>query len=272
MLKNILIFLVLFIPKFLFAQSYEKEYVTQFAWEVKQIDEFIERFDDNDSTLIKQYNKKHNPATPLTREKLIKSLFNADRADWNFTDITAFIKQVDNKEKPIYLDFYNDSWLANVNCAVTWNGKPENILLKLKIQKLPNGSYKWVIADVEAKFLNQKSTGTTTSKITQPVLPKPTDSKISLNPMSHTTDFLNIDIVSNNSKNLGNYLAASNQYSDEFCLFINECLNNHLKILRANSVTYSCLQIKGWDIEIQQYNRQTKNSGWLISKLIKLSS
>ncbi|HTE02144.1 MAG TPA: hypothetical protein VK668_22805 [Mucilaginibacter sp.] len=272
MVKRLLLLLILLGPKFLLAQSYEKEYVTLFAWEVKQIDEFVERFDNSDSTLIKQYNQKHDPSRPLTREKLIKSLFNAERKDWNFSDITTFIKQVDNKDNPVYLDFYNGNWYANVNCAVVWKGKPLSAMFKLKIEKLANGGYKWVITDVDAKFLSKKNANGVTQAIDQPVLPKPENKNAALNPMSHAIDFLNIDKVSDNSKNIGNYLATSDKYSDELCVFINECINNRLKIINVKNITYSCSQVKGWSIEIKQYNRQTKNSGWLISKLKKVSS
>jgi hypothetical protein len=272
MLKKIILLSLFFIPKTLLAQSYEKEFETLFAWQVKQIDEFIERFDDNDSTLIKQYNQKHNgSSTVLTREKLIKSLFNAERTDWNYNELSDFIKQVDNKNNPQYLDFNNGNWFANVNCAIIWNGKPGTILLKLKIQKQTNGGLKWVIADVDAKGLKQPGNVTVAVKGTQPILPMPIDDT-SLNPTSHTTDFLNIDEVSMYPQNISNYLVTANNYSADFCLFINECLSNRLKIVRANSVTYSFYQIKGWEIEIQQYNRQTKNSGWLIYKLVKLPS
>ncbi len=270
MSKKLLLILFICCPKLLCAQSYEKEYVALFAWEVKQIDEFIERFDNNDQTLIKQYQQKHN-TSPLTREKLIKSLFNAERTDWNYADITNFIKQVNDTINPVHIDFYDNNWFANVTCAVVWNNKPENVILKLKIQKQPNGSSKWVIADIDARFLGKNSSGAN-AKTDQPILPRATDSNATLNPMSHATDFLNIDMVTKDVKNISNYIATSNSYSNDMCLFINECLNNRIKILRSVTVTYRFLQIKGWDMEVQQYNRQTKNSGWLISKLIKLPS
>ena len=273
MQRKLVIFLLLFGPQLCRAQDYEKEYVTLFAWEVKQIDEFIERFDDKDSTLIKLYNQKHNPSVPLTREKLIKSLFNAERKDWNYPEIIDFIREVQDKEHPQYLDLDKDDWFASLNCTVAWKGKAEKALLRLVIQKDLIGGYKWVIADVDAKFLNSGgANGATTTDTSQPVLPGAMDADAALNPMSHATDFLNLDMITREPRNIANYIVKSDRYGNDFCLFIKEILDDHLKLLTVNTITYDFLQIKGWDIQIQQFNRPGKNSGWLISKLTKLPS
>ena len=268
MLKKLLVILVLFLPKLLVAQApkIESTLTNNFAWEVKQIDEFIERFDNTDSTLIQTYNLKHKIA-PLTRSNLIKSLFNFSRTDWNFKELDMFLKQVDNKTSPVYISFFDDKWFANVSCSVIWDGKPKTVMLKLKVLR-QGSSTKWVIFDADAKFLSQGHT----DRAPQPVVPKAVDENAFLNPMSHSLNFFNLDMVSIDTKNIANYLAPSSDYSNDFSLFITECISHRLKIVSVKNVTYSFLQIKGWDIEIQQFNRSTKNSGWLIDKLIKLPS
>ncbi|WP_309641457.1 hypothetical protein [Flavobacterium sp.] len=265
-------FFIVLIPSFLFAQSYEKEYVTLFAWEVKQIDEFIERFNDSDDALIKEYNKEYQPKVVLTREKLLKSLFNASKTDWNYTEITSFVQQVITSNPPLLLDFNAENWYANVTCTVLWKGKPKTVLCKLKIMNLPDGSCKWVLSDVSAKFLLPKDANGKPLPIEQPQLPMPNNKLGSLNPMSHTNDFLNIDMVSENTKNLSNYIEPSAHYSDMMSAFIRQILNKNLKILQTNYISYVFCQIDGWKIEIQQFNRPTKNSGWLINKLIRIPS
>jgi hypothetical protein len=54
------------------------------------------------------------------------------------------------------------------------------------------------------------------------------------------------------------------------CLFIAECQKKNIKVLGVTAIKYSFFQIKGWEIVIEQFNRQTKNSGWLIGKLNKI--
>ena len=271
-MKSIFVVFFVWFPTFLSAQSYEKEFVTLFAWEVKQIDEFIERFNDSDGTLIKEYNKEYQPKVALSREKLIKSLFNAAKTDWNYTEVTAFIEQVMTHNPPLLLDFNDENWYANVTCAVLWKGKPRTIQCKLKILNLADGSCKWVLSDVSAKFLLPKDASGKLLAVAQPQLPLPNNKYGSLNPMSHTNDFLNIDMVSENVKNLANYIEPLPHYSDSMSAFIHQILNKNLKILQTNAITYEFFQIDGWKIEIQQFNRPTKNSGWLIHKLIKMPS
>lgn len=271
-MKSFFVFFFSLLPTVLLAQSYEKEYVTLFAWEVKQIDEFIERFNDSDGTLIKEYNKEYKPKEPLTREKLIKSLFNAAKKDWNYTEITSFIEQVTTGSPPLLLDFNAENWYANVTCAVLWKGKPKTVQCKLKLLNLPDGSCKWVLSDVSAKFLLPKDANGKLLPVEQPQLPRPNNELESLNPMSHTNDFMNIDMVSDDTKNLSNYIEASNHYSDMMSAFIRQILNKNLKITQTNSISYVFFQIDGWKIEIQQFNRPTKNSGWLISKLTRMPS
>jgi hypothetical protein len=262
-IKFFFIFFLSLYPKCGFTQIFETEFQTNFAWEVKQIDEFIERFNDADFTLIKEYNKN---SEPVTRENLIKSLFDASRSDWNFDDILQFVSQVTNEEDPEYLDFNNENWNAKVHCKIKWKDKLEKIVLKLNIRNLPNGGCKWVLSDIEANFLKDKKF----SEIKQPIFSTTNDYENFLNPISHTNDFMEIDKISENAHDIANYVDKSDKYSDNMCSFINECQQKNIKILNVTSIVYTFFQIKGWEIEIKQFNRQSRNSGWLISKLSKI--
>lgn len=267
MLKKLLLISVLLLPKLLFGQGtiIKNELTDNFAWEVKQIDEFIERFNNTDSTLIQTYIVK-NKAAALTRTNLIKSLFNFSRPDWNFSELNMFLTQVTSKNSPTFISFFDDKWYANVNCSVIWDGKPKTVMLKLKVLR-QGSSTKWAIYDADAKFLSEGK-----SDIPQPVIPKAVDENAFLNPMSHSLNFFNLDMVSIDTKNIANYIYPQGQYSADFSSFITQCLNHRIKIVSVKNVTYSFLQIKGWDMEIKQFNRSTKNSGWLIDKLVKLPS
>ena len=245
-----------------FAQNYEKEFETLFAWEVKQIDEFIERFNNTDKTLIREYSQKVDPGKEINRERLIKSLFNAENKNWNFNDISNFIQKVNNAENPVLLSFYDQDWYAKIKCDVTYKGRPETATLTLKIDRQPTGESKWIITGVQAPFLQNA-----TASIID--VPASQDNSVTLNPVSHATDFMNIDLVSKDPRNIGNYFGSNYNQNKDLAKFINECMNQRLEIKKANSITYHFLQVEDWVFEIQQYNRQTKNAGWLISKLIK---
>ena len=122
-----------------FSQIFQDEVTANFAYQVKQIDEFIERFNNKDKTLIKQYVQKLDTAAKFKRENLIKSLFNASDTSWKKEEIMRFIGQVTDANKPTYLNFFDNHWYAEVNCAAIYKGKPTPITLILKIQREKNG-------------------------------------------------------------------------------------------------------------------------------------
>lgn len=195
-------------------------------------------------------------------------MFNRGKRDWNINELKSFIKLVDNKASPKYLDFFNDKWFAHVLCSVTYKGKPETATLTLKLEKSPNDTYKWVVCDTDAPFLKQV---VALNKLPFR-MPAAMDSLKSLNPMSHATDFMGIDQISDDRVNIADYFQDPEKCSAETKQFVVECLNTHLKIVRANSIVYNFMQIDGWDIEIQQFSRDDENSGWLISNLTKTSA
>lgn len=251
-------------------QSYEKEFKVYFAWEVKQLDEFIERFNNDEFTFIKGYVKKTEGITNISREVMIKKLFNTGRKNWNYNEISSFIKQVNDKESPQFLDSDRGEWFANVRCTIEYSGKPMEVLLKLNLRPLANGGAKWVIEDINSPqgagiFSNSRE------DINLIKCPNPTNPEVSLNPMSHAIDFMNIDLVTSRPDNIGNFVDTTSHKNKNLNLFIDACLKKQLKVLRALSITYDFYQIKGWRIEIKQFNRQSKNSGWLISRLEKIS-
>ena len=276
MYKKLVIFFILIIPKLVLAQSPASpvarakiltELDVHFIYEVKQVDEFIDRF-NNDSTQLQEFMQRVN-APKLSRESMIKTLFNYSRqGGWNSSDIVAFIKQVDNKQAPILLNFLDDKWFANVTCSVLWEGKPKFINLKLKVQKDGNSSLKWVIYDIDADFLNGG-----TAKIPQPTIPTPVSPDSYLNPISHNLNFFSIDMVTSDTKNIANYLASTVYYSNNLIIFINECLTHKVKIQSVRKVTFDFQQIKGWEFEVEQFIRANdKNSGWLINRLTRVPS
>jgi hypothetical protein len=256
------IFLICFANS-LFAQNYEKEFETIFAWEVKQVDEFMERFNNKDNTLIKNYKKDGNDAKSFNRERMIKSLFDAQTKSWNFEEINSFIREVSSKS--LLLDFYDRDWYAKVNCSVTWKGSPQKAIIILKLQVNSDSSSKWVISGVSAPFLSNTT-------FTELDAQKSKDKSLSLNPVSHATDFMNLYKITENGENISNYFSPIEEQNKETKIFMQQCILQNLKIKNVANISYHFLQLNNWIFEVKQLNRQTKNSGWLITKLIKVNT
>lgn len=229
-----------------------------YAFEVKIIDEFIERFNGENTLLIKYIKEKKLPAK-TDRPTLIKGLFDREASTpWNIGEVQQFIDQVTNTSHPVYLSFYDTSWFAEVNCKMLYKGKPQQATLLLKVKLEENKDSKWIIAGVKANFLPQ---GMPAYAYT------PTSVKRSLNPVSHATDFMGLYKAFKDKANLHNYFSAKQM--DAIGPFIQALEKGELEFVQVNNITYHFLQVKGWTFTVQQVNRQTRNSGWLISRLLK---
>lgn len=228
------------------------EHDENFAFEVKQIDEFFERFND-EKTLIKEYISKNYNNTEVTREDLIKSLFNRKSANIKNADVSSFIKMVDNPERPVKLSFYDDDWYARVKCSVVYEEKERELFLLMRVQKENNGACKWVVHNVYAEFL-KTSDGS--------------DPDAFLNPVSHATDFMALDRAFKDTDNLKAYLSSGFQ-DDQLSKFVIEMQKNRITFRHVENISYHFFQVDGWIFSVENFQRKEKNSGWLISRLIK---
>jgi hypothetical protein len=230
-------------------------YQEVFAFEVKQIDEFFERF-NNQQTLIKNYIAERDHYTEVNREELIKNLFNGHSTTIRVGEVYKFIESVNNPQQPVVLSFYDDEWFARVKCSVLYQQKKRELVLVLRVQKEKDGASKWVIHGVDADFF---------------ATPDARDPKASLNPISHGTDFLGLSKAFTDTENIKSYLPADYQ-EDQLSKLILELQNKRLSFVQVENISYHLLQINGWIVEVENFQRPEKNSGWLISKLIQADS
>lgn len=239
-----------------YAQTEEFPGEENFVYQVKQVDEFIDRFNNADFSLIKKYLKDKYNIEEVSRSELIKSLFNHADTSWNKDDVVQFLADVTENKPPPYLDFYDDNWYAELDCMATYKGKTENFTLVLKIETIEaTGASKWVIESVLADFLN---------------LPESKDYRKALNPASYGTDFMGLIDALADTANYQNYISATAQPS-QLLLFFNELYEKKLTFKQVNEITYHFLQIDSWIFQVREFRRDTKNSGWLISSLLKVN-
>jgi hypothetical protein len=223
-----------------------------FAYEVKQIDEFFERF-NNESTLIKDYIHNNYDRLEPSREDLLKSLFNLKSKHLRKEVVLNFINRVNDPENPVTLSFYDEDWYARVKCAVVYEERVRDLSLLLRIQQEENGGSKWVVYQVYADFLNT---------------PEGNDPKAFLNPMSHATDFMGLNKAFEDPENLKAYLTSGFQ-DDQLSKFAIEMQNNKITFQQVEDISYHFLQVDGWIFSVENFQRPEKNAGWLISRLIE---
>lgn len=221
-----------------------------FAFQVKQIDEFFERF-NNESTLIKKYIYENYDGLEVSREELLKSLFDLKSKALQKEDMVRFIKFIDDAHNPVTLSFYDEHWYARLKCSVVYENEERELLLLLRVQQEQNGASKWVVHQVYADFLNT---------------PNGNNPNASLNPVSHATDFMGLNRAFEDPENLKAYLTSSFQ-DDQLSKFAIEMQNNRISFKQVDHISYHFLQVDGWLFTVENFRRPEKNSGWLISRL-----
>ena len=245
-------FLLLYLPGI--SQSNWSVQDHNFVVQVKQISEFMERFNGDTSSLIYQYKLQNFPELPMEREEFILTLFDRQKSDWDTSMVRNFIREV--KQRPEELDFYDDNWFARLDCSVTYNDKPQHLVLTLQVEYNEAYESKWVIRGVDADFLS---------------LDIAKSDHNFLNPASEGTDFMNIrNLFKAKKENIKGFL-YENFKPGKMALFIQELLEGNISFNQIDQITYHFLQIEGWGFQVNKISRDSPNSGWLISHLNTLS-
>lgn len=223
-----------------------------FAYRVKQIDEFIERFNDTDETLIKQYIKDRYQ-TDITREELIISLFDLSRKDWNQELVIRFLEDVVQASPPPYLSFYDADWYALVVCEGLYHGKRVTFDLTLGVNYYKETqAASWMVKGFHADFLD---------------MPGEVHAGVALNPSSHGTDFVElIHIFTSPEK----YRVDTPQVSHPAALsyLLKEVQQKNFAFKHVTHITYHFLQLTNWIMRVQEFSKREVNAGWLISELL----
>ncbi|MEJ7740092.1 MAG: hypothetical protein WKF97_21950 [Chitinophagaceae bacterium] len=234
-----------------------------FAFEVKHIDEFFERFNDEPDAFINAYVKDNYPGITVDRGSLISNLFNKQNKNWNENEVADFYNQVTDSVNPVFLDFISEHWYAEALCKFEYNGKMIDVVILLKIQHDADGGSKWTIAGAYSRFI---------TPVKYPIAFQHEYRGIKfLNPMSHATNFLSLSSALRDKPNIRDYLDTNFIHYPASRAFLRAVLNNQLKYRFVKNVVYHFLQVDGWIFTISRFSRPSVNSGWLISNLKKAS-
>lgn len=256
MLRIIGTLVLTLVVKVVYSQSINFLSDENFAFKVKQIDEFMERFNSAESAQIRQYVREHHALDSISRASLVLSLFNQEDTTWNERNIRDFVSDILRSSSPATIDFYDQGWYVELDCTGRYKGKDEKftLVLSLEVMHRSRGA-KWVIESVSADFL-----GIRRSK----------DQRRALNPASYGNNFIDLSEALQDTSNIRNYLNLRRQHS-QLLLFLNELHEGNLVFKHINQVTYHFLQIDDWIFKVRDFNRDTPNSGWLISELLRVN-
>jgi len=231
-----------------------------FLFEVKQIDEFFERFNDDRNSFLRRKAKKYYPKLIINRPLLIKTLFDIHNKRISLADKKRFIETANDQDHPSFLNYYNDGWFAEAVCLVKYRGEFINISVLLKVNSTPDLCAKWMIYEVHSKYIDRNN-----ERITKY---QTNDSSRFISPMGHATNFVCLAGVFEDVDHIKEYF-DNNFYSDsESVAFYHALTNKEISFQYVKYVRYHFFQVKGWSFTVDEFDRRsTLNSGWLISDL-----
>jgi len=222
----------------------------------KQVGQFVKRFNMEED----QYGKPL-PATDKRyhnnelRSELLPGMFDKYNPRTSGTLKKYFIEDVTNNEQPVFINFLDKNWFAEVSTTFTSHGEDVNIILYLTLEKENLGS-KWIISNVWYSYFPK-------------LFPTPDSSdhaKYFLHPLSHEVDFMNLHKALDKPERI-QYYASDNYRPDFLTLFFYQTKIGELKFKQINDVKFHFFQIPHWYFELSYFNRNDTNSGWLISNL-----
>lgn len=232
----------------------------QVIWssEVDVIDEFIERFNNQDSAMARAYAnfRSRNPVD--TRDFLIKSLFDFEGRGYSVDNVKSFIRQVNSPTKPVLLNFTDSEWYAELTCTMKYKGRSEKANVVLRYETSPLGYSRWMIVSAKAGFLNDIHD--TISAEALP--PNPTG----LNPASHGNNFMSMYRAFSSPEKMTGSLAPP-PLQQGLQKLVKAAQNGTVTLTQIDKVTYHFLQVGGWVFQVKDFATRKSNSGWLIANL-----
>lgn len=140
---------------------------------VKQVEEFMARFNYEEDWEGKQVKEKSNP---LLRAKYIHTLFDYSRFRQKDGKLTPLAEQfIQDVVSHRYLIHYTDtSWRAKVKCKAKLCGRSTALTLYLRTQQVAPYEYRWLVKKVESP---------TPTNIPETLM------KLSLSPVEHEIGF-----------------------------------------------------------------------------------
>jgi hypothetical protein len=222
----------------------------------KQVGQFIRRFNmEEDPSGKRLSDNDKNYHNSKLRKQMLPHMFDTYNPRTSGKLQQYFIDDVTDKNHPVYLEFLDKNWYAEVSATFTASGEEVNIILFLTLEKENLGS-KWIISNVYYSYF--------------PHLFPYTDDSVHqlyfLHPQSHELDFMNLHKALEDPAHIQLY--ASDDYRPDYLtLFFYQMKTNQLKFEHIDSVKFHFFQIKNWYFELSYFNRNDTNSGWLISNL-----
>ncbi len=234
----------------------QKTYESFFLYQVKVIDEFIERFNnDSNSYLRTQCRTRFGTDTMLTRTRMLHALISKHRR-WTDTS-SILINQILTQNHQIH--FTDSTWFARTTCRFLLHGRPVSIPIILYIHTYQH-TYQWQIAAIG--HINTTATPPTTT-----ITPPSSTTPCFIPTSAHGTNWLQLHTTLT-PQHICSHIFRSNIRNNPATLqFITLIRSGQLIFSQAQNTTYHFANIPGWLLTVANQPQAATNSGWLITNI-----
>lgn len=220
---------------------------------IKLVDEFFDRFNGKEghpdiSRKDKDYRKKN--LMFVFNGRMFKS-----KEDAKFKELQNFINTV--IEKNISINYSDTTWFAKAVCHGKLKGKEVDFTLFLNVEHRKEDMYKWVITKAEGDVFKLK--------------PSLKSEKIMLMPDDHETNFMSLYRITTEKDDLISCYMQKDYPLDETSVFLSDVYNGLLDIDYVKDLQFIFYQVPNYVFRIRFIERETNNTGWLITDFDKVS-
>ncbi len=225
--------------------------------ETKQVNQFFRRFNGEESVSGIRFSLNDPDYRSTTiRKRYLQMIFDLESQHIDKNQRKEFTEEVVNASQPVFLDFHNGDWFAEVSTQFLYYGEEKKITLFLTLEE-ENKGYKWVITNVFFKHFHELFSDEDDGKLRF------------IHPLSHELDFMNLIKVFKETGKVTQY-TSNNFKPDYLSVFLYEIKRGNLVFRQVSGVKFHFFQVPGWYFELSEIQRKGPNSGWLISGLIDI--
>ncbi len=223
-----------------------------FAAQVKSIDEFLARFNGDES-------KPGLSSDSLRRDNILHLFdFNMSHAGLNkeqfLKQLQGFVDAAINWDGR--LSIMSKGTYAEAKCRVKYKKKQYFVTLLLQREKTQKGGQKWAVTKV--KGLSS--------------LGLYNDKRLTISPVDHETHFMSLQDLFQANKQIVPSMRSNEVEIDELSFFFGLCVANAIEFELVDELKFHFTDLPNYAFVVEEKGRPGTNSGWLITSIKKLSS
>ncbi len=169
--------------------------------------------------------------------------------------VFQFIDSVLNNN--VKLHYSDADWFAKVKCVGSFKGQEVTFSMYLTVEPRGKDMYKWVIGDVEGKIFD--------------LAPSRESDKIMLLPNENESNFMRLNSITSEKDDYITLYSTNSLFHDRLTVFNTLVYYGYLNIDYVSDIEYTFLQVPGYSFTIKEYERESSNSGWLVSNWTETS-